>query len=362
MMKETKQGISIGQTSQENIFWLDVLRVFATIAVVFLHVSADVVTGITDTATFSWWTANLYDSAVRWAVPVFIMVSGALLLGPSHKESFTSFYRKRSTRIIIPLVFWTAAYFAFVSHYSGQIELKTALITIVLGKPFYHLWYLYMLVGLYIITPFLRTYVASSSIKERYALIIVIFTFAALNAALNYFVFNNIISNTQTIFTMFIPYVGYYICGYQLRVIDKKRISSILLLFFVLGCFVAGFLGTGIVANTYGLLNGLFFYDYFSPAVICMAVCIFILCSKIFSQDSSIRKIFRGFIEQASPCTMGIYLLHPMVIGFLNVEHNLSAVTMIPAYSIPIYSLSIFLFCFAAMAVVTRIPLLRRIV
>jgi surface polysaccharide O-acyltransferase-like enzyme len=211
-MKKDKPSILI-ETDQGNIFWLDVLRVFATVAVVFLHVSAEVVTGITDTKTFSWWAANLYDSAVRWAVPVFVMISGALLLGHSHKESFTQFYRKRSSRVIIPLVFWTAAYFAFISHYYGQIELKTALISIVLGKPYWHLWYLYMLVGLYIITPFLRTYVASSSIKERYALIIVIFTFAALNAALNYFVFNNIISDMQTVFTMFVPYVGYYICG-----------------------------------------------------------------------------------------------------------------------------------------------------
>lgn len=360
-MKKIKQYI-LPVTDHGSIFWLDVVRVFATVAVVFLHVSAEVVTEITNTTTFSWWAANLYDSIVRWAVPVFVMISGALLLGPSHKETFTQFYRKRATRIIIPLVFWTAAYFAFVSHYYGQIELKSALISIALGKPYWHLWYLYMLVGLYIVTPFLRTYVSSSSVKERYALIMVIFTFAVLNSALNYFVFNNIISNMQTVFTMFLPYIGYYICGYQLRVIDKTRISSVLLLFFVLGCLLAGFLGTGFVANTYGLLNGLFFYDYFSPAVIGMAICMFLLFSKIFSQDGTPRKIFRGFIEQASPCTMGIYLLHPMVIGYLRVGHNLSAVSMNPAYSIPLYSLSIFLFCFAVMAAVTRIRLLRRVV
>lgn len=359
-MKKDKQSILI-ETDHGSIFWLDVLRVFATVAVVFLHVSAEVVTSITDTASFSWWAANLYDSVVRWAVPVFVMISGALLLGHSHQESLAQFYRKRSNRIIIPLVFWTAAYFAFVSHCYGQIELKSALISIALGKPYWHLWYLYMLVGLYIVTPFLRTYVASSSIKERYALIIVIFTFAALNSALNYFVFNNIISDMQTVFTMFVPYVGYYICGYQFRVIDNAKISSILLLFLILECFIAGFLGTGLVANSYGLLKGLFFYDYFSPAVICLAVCIFLLFSRIFSLDGSI-KIFRGFIEQASPCTMGIYLLHPMVIGYLRAEHNLTAVSMNPAFSIPIYSLSIFLFCFAVMAAVTRIPLLKRIV
>jgi surface polysaccharide O-acyltransferase-like enzyme len=133
-------------------------------------------------------------------------------------------------------------------------------------------------------------------------------------------------------------------------------------LFLILECFIAGFLGTGIVTNGYGLLKGLFFYDYFSPAVICMAVCVFLLFSKMFSQDGSTKKYFRGFILQVSPCTMGIYLFHPMVIGYLQSEHNLYAVSMNPAYSIPLYSLSIFLFCFAVMAAVTRIPLLKRIV
>lgn len=367
-MEKDKNGILIA-TSQDNIFWLDVLRFFATVAVVILHISAVIVTGVNENTSFFWWVGNLYDSSVRWAVPVFVMISGALLLGPSHKESSAQFYKKRSNRIILPLVFWTAAAFSFISNYS-DMNLNIALISILLGKPFYHLWYLYMLIGLYIITPFLRTYVASSSIKERYALIIVIFLFAALNSVLNYFIFNNNISNMQTVFTMFVPYIGYYIIGYQLRVIDKTRILSIFLLLLLLFCLLAGFLGAGFVTNTYGLLKGLFFYDYFSPTVIdyfsptviFMSVCIFLLFSKISSQIDSRKSIFKCFIDQVSPCTMGIYLLHPMVIAYLNIRYNLSPLSMNPTYGIMVYSLLIFLFCFVVIAAVKRVPLLRRIV
>jgi surface polysaccharide O-acyltransferase-like enzyme len=219
-----------------------------------------------------------------------------------------------------------------------------------------------MLIGLYIITPFLRTYIASSSLKERYALIIIIFTFAALNSVLDYFVFNNMISNIQTVFSMFVPYVGYYISGYQIRVIDKQRSSSFILLFLALVCLLAVFLGTGFVVNTYGLLKGLFFYDYFSPTVICMSVCIFLLFSNIFSQNDSRGNMIKKFFEKSSHLTMGIYLIHPIVIYYVKIVFNISPETMNPVFGIMVFSLLTFIICYMVISVIDMVPLLRRIV
>ena len=65
--------------------WLDNSRIIAILAVVFLHVSAGVVTESV-IGTESWWVGNLYDSLVRWCVPVFVMISGAVLLDHSKKK------------------------------------------------------------------------------------------------------------------------------------------------------------------------------------------------------------------------------------------------------------------------------------
>lgn len=57
-----------------------------------------------------WWISNVYDSISRWGVPVFVMVSGALLLDTSKQEGILTFYKKRLSKIFIPIIFWTAFY------------------------------------------------------------------------------------------------------------------------------------------------------------------------------------------------------------------------------------------------------------
>ncbi|MDQ7059343.1 MAG: acyltransferase family protein [Ghiorsea sp.] len=94
-----------------------------------------------------WWVANVYDSAVRWCVPVFVMVSGALLLGSEKEETIAVFYKKRLARIITPILFWSF-FFAFIwgalkSMIGGaELRLDTALSAIISGQPYYHMWFL----------------------------------------------------------------------------------------------------------------------------------------------------------------------------------------------------------------------------
>lgn len=89
--------------------WLNNARIIAILAVVLLHVSSRVITW-SELGSNDWWYANLYDSLVRWCVPVFVMISGALLLAPEKAEPLGVFYKKRASRILSPLVFWSLFY------------------------------------------------------------------------------------------------------------------------------------------------------------------------------------------------------------------------------------------------------------
>ncbi|WP_231687429.1 acyltransferase family protein, partial [Ralstonia pseudosolanacearum] len=60
--------------------WIDAARVISIFAVVFLHISASVVTEADFGSSF-WWHGNFYDSMVRWCVPVFVMISGSAAAG-----------------------------------------------------------------------------------------------------------------------------------------------------------------------------------------------------------------------------------------------------------------------------------------
>ena len=83
------------------MIWLDNSRILAVCGVVFLHVAAGVVLGH-EVGTGDWWFGNVYDSVVRWCVPVFVMISGALLLDPGKKEDLSTFYKKRLARVLLP--------------------------------------------------------------------------------------------------------------------------------------------------------------------------------------------------------------------------------------------------------------------
>ncbi|NOY73242.1 MAG: acyltransferase family protein, partial [Gammaproteobacteria bacterium] len=163
--------------------WLDNSRILAVYAVVVLHVSADVVLG-NDVGTEYWWFGNVYDSIVRWCVPVFVMISGALLLDPNKQENLLTFYTKRCSRIFVPILCWSIFFLAWFCLKSvvkdnevTSIELLKRLLS---GKPHYHMWFLYMILSLYLFTPFFRKIVAHSTKKELIFFIVIVFIMSAL--------------------------------------------------------------------------------------------------------------------------------------------------------------------------------------
>jgi surface polysaccharide O-acyltransferase-like enzyme len=87
------------------------VRAVALLWVVTIHVAAVPVVQLFSTARPWWWWANLYNSASRAAVPLFIMVSGALLLnGPW--RGLKCFASRRIAKVVVPLIAWTFLYMA----------------------------------------------------------------------------------------------------------------------------------------------------------------------------------------------------------------------------------------------------------
>src|SRR5690606_36349734 len=164
--------------------WIDHAKIAAALAVVILHVAAGVLSW-NAVGTESWWCGNLYNALVRWCVPVFVMVSGALLLDSDKQEPIEVFYKKRLARVLVPLLFWSLLFMSW-TFAKGALRgepppLSGLLQSVLLGQPFYHLWYLYMIPGLYLLTPFLRKITATSSRRELTWLIAATFALSAIN-------------------------------------------------------------------------------------------------------------------------------------------------------------------------------------
>ena len=92
---------------EQRINFLDYLRVFAIFFVVMLHASTQNWCS-TDVNSFAWQVFNIYDSLSRWAIPVFVMISGALFI--PRKISLSKIFKKYILRLVISLVFWSLFY------------------------------------------------------------------------------------------------------------------------------------------------------------------------------------------------------------------------------------------------------------
>ena len=113
------------------------------------------------------------------------MISGALLLDPSKQEELKTFYTKRLSRILIPIIVWSAFFLAWAFAKSivkgNELALIDLLKRLLSGKPHYHMWFLYMILSLYLFTPFFRKIVTHSS-KNELLLFIIILLFRPLEA------------------------------------------------------------------------------------------------------------------------------------------------------------------------------------
>lgn len=301
--------------SKENLAWLDLLRVAAALAVVVLHVSAEPVVFEADRNSAIWQAANVFDSLSRWSIGVFIMVSGALLLDPSRHESAGEFYKKRARRILVPIIFWSLAYFALAVAMGTPMTTNRAGRLIWEGRPAYHMWYLFMILGLYAVTPLLRIHVLRSGSALRWSVALVLLAAASawdLHLSIEGQPLPKILP------TMFIPYLGYYLIGCELRRLAPIGAHAGLFWAMVLLGAAATMVGTYALVGAYYVTRlGLYMYEYLSPNVIVMSVGLFCLASGVEierAEGAGTRAWLSRMVAWVAPLTLGIYLWHPMLI------------------------------------------------
>jgi len=133
----------------------DALRVAAALAVIAIHVTA----GYIDKSS----PAYLWNHAVRFAVPLFIVISGFLLYHTDHNAPVSSpltFYRKRLDRILWPFIIWSIVYCLFNAYLLRWSDPLLFLITLgkslLWGTAYYHLYFLPIILQFYLLYPWLR--------------------------------------------------------------------------------------------------------------------------------------------------------------------------------------------------------------
>jgi len=332
---------------------LEFLRTVAALAVVGVHASARALVALPGRQDDAWWAANLLDALSRWCVPVFVMISGALLLGGAADEPALTFYRHRAARLWRPVLGWTLFYLALLATTESDWNLQRTTASLLHGTLYYHLWYLYMLPGLYLVTPFLRRTIAASSRSELRLLMLACCTLAALSTLSA--------QDNQTFLTSFLPFTGYFIAGHyvftQARTpATRTRTQTLWGLMLVAGAGVA--LGAGLLQPWLGTRSITLMYAYPNPLVFIMGICMFRigLCQPV----GNFQKL-KALCVALAPLSFGIYLIHP--VWLLALAHiGIDGLLWHPAIGIPLTTLSTFALSALSIAALLRIPGLRHTV
>jgi len=345
---------------KEFMLWPDLIRVVATFLVVTVHVSGQLTNVWGEISNGDWFIANIYGGIARICVPLFFMISGYLLLPRS--ESLGTFYRKRIPKILIPLIAWSLIYLGwYCGNHPGTCTPSMIQNLLFVQGAYYHLWFLFTLLGIYLILPVLRLMIRPETDRKILWYLIGLWLIfqSGLNFAYRFWGFR--IKLSAPLAT---GLLGFFILGYLL---GSWRLARSTVIF----CVIAWILATlGTILGAYwmtqagGKFDG-FFYDFTTLNVILASASAFLLLrwvaeTKIFSPPkaaSSLRWL-------ASGC-FGIYLIHILVIEVLSgwiPGIHIDSFMGHPAWSIPLVVIIVFIISFLIVYLMQRIPVVKQIV
>lgn len=329
-------------SSAERSTWADALRLIATWMVIAVHCTDpfNVSPEARLNPDYNFWGA-LYGSALRPCVPLFVILTGYLLV-PIREESAV-FYRKRLGRILVPFGMWSVIYNLFpwllgmfgwgpeavkslFAYAPAQPDmslvagLKAVLLSpLQFGVYTIHLWYLYMLVGLYLFMPFFSAWLAGAQAAEQkvfWSLWLASLFLPYLYEFFSPHILGLSAWNSFGTLYYFSGFVGYLYLGYQIRqgaFIVRRPLHVLGLMALWLAGFGITYLGfrhmTQNPASTEAQME--LFFLYCSPQVVAMTLPLVLAIQSIPLRSPSLVRLLAHF----SRCGLGIYLAHYAVVG-----------------------------------------------
>jgi surface polysaccharide O-acyltransferase-like enzyme len=342
---------------------VDLIRAIAIVLVILLHASTEsyvYVELMSNQSVDIWFASNFYDSIARVSIPVFVMLAGALLLQPSKAdEPLRQFYRKRWDRLGLPFIFWSIIYFAWAALVNGKQLTLQSVTQGVLTGPYYQFWFLYLLFGLYLVTPLLRVAIKHARRHILKYTLAVWFVGTAVMPLLT--LFGSYYLNAN--FFIFTGWIGYYVLGVYLTTANVKRV---LLYIGLVGGLLWTIVGSYLIVATLGERFSQFFYDGFSINMIVASASLFLLMLTVSPQTIQV-KYPRGnrVLRTISANTLPIFLLHVIILESLQYGYfgfTLSITSMNPFIAIPLTTGLTLLICLAIIVPLKRIPYVKKLI
>ncbi|WP_312243040.1 acyltransferase [Pantoea sp.] len=290
----------------QKISWIDNLRAVACLMVIMIHTTTWYITGPAAVSGLHWDLANLLNSASRVCVPLFFMISGYLFFGERSAQG------RHFLRIVLCLLFYSAVSLAYIAWLTPISEGRSLLK--LLQKPvFYHLWFFFAIIGIYLLSPLIQV----KAVSARYTAILVLVL--------------AVLANPNTVSQSFGPfhwlpvnlyvsgdsfyYVLYALLGRAIGTMETQRRGVTPL---AAAAFVACVAGIALGTKQARLSHGAFadtWYLYCGPLVFIAAISLLLLFKNCLNQ----RPL--PVLANLSRYSLPIYGFHALFIHFLRTRH-----------------------------------------
>lgn len=343
-----------------RIYYMDYLRSIAIIGVLFIHAAAPYAS-MYQKIDFSMWEAGIiYNSLARWCVPVFFMISGALLLGRKD-EPLKDFFSKRANKILVPFLFWSVIYylwrvFVIYSSSASFTEFKELFLN---ATIYYHLWYFYALISIYLLIPMFNVFCRHASqqlVGYTVALYLLFF------GIFRYYDF--LVPNTLVDYFPFTEFIGMVLLGFYFgRYEQSKRMRVFIYIAGIIGA-AATILRTNAFAFDQGAFSS-YAFGYATPNVLAMAIALFVFFKYFITKKQEQNEQFAPsrLLKQISWTSFGVYLVHPIFLDIIRpLFHNGEKVLIHPALGIPAQAAIVLILSLITVTILSKIPYAKRII
>lgn len=281
--------------------WIDNLRAVACIMVVMIHATTYYVATGVSVGVINWSAANLLNSASRVCVPLFFMISGFLFFGEKSAR------KKHFLRITLCVLFYSLISLIYIGLFT-RIGFWPSLRGLLLKPVFYHLWFFYAIIVIYLLSPLITVKPVAAGYLA--AVVVILGVIANPNmVSLSWQGVHLLPVNLYVVGDTFY-YVLYALMGRAIGMLDTQRrgVSGGAALLFI-ACVSAIALST----HHQTLLNGNFadtFYVYCGPLVFVAALSLFVWCKNCLTSSlPGLRLIAEN--------SLAIYGFHAVIINFI---------------------------------------------
>jgi surface polysaccharide O-acyltransferase-like enzyme len=295
--------------SKNRIFYYDLLRAFAIIAVIMCHV--DPFFGVWQEPGIKFILHSIFHGIGLIGVPIFLMLSGALLLNRDYDLSY--FIKRRFSRIFPPAIFWMAVillcgffYFRWDNGYLWNIFIGNGSI----------MWYFWILIGIYLAIPIINSFIKEYELKGVEYFLVIWFAIIILKTFQLWPLFPPFEMNTNFELNIFVGFMGYLLLGYYL--VNKDfRLNNWLMAAIGTVILILS-LGAYVYMDTNGINMGPLYQNVTN---VLMAVGMLLMVKYIdrvgLFENIESRPIGKAIIS-ISVCSYGMYFAHFLIVNYLS--------------------------------------------